>query len=57
MKVLIINGFDFAVTHFENNHKGVKVISIINDLESFKPDGSDEYEEWDLSVVEIKGGC
>ena len=54
MKVLKISGGDFAVIHFEEEHSGVAVSSIIDNLQDYSVENSDnEDAEWELSVFEV----
>ena len=57
MKILIIDGFDYSVTHFKTRFTGTKVIDIINDLKTYcvQYDGQYDEEDWLLEVKEIKG--
>ena len=50
-KVLLISEGDYAHSSFSNKYSGTKVIDIINNIEDYKPDGSDEYEYWELKVL------
>lgn len=50
MRVLkVSSGDDYAAIEFENNHGGVSVLDIINNLSNYEaPD-----EEWELGVFEV----
>jgi len=56
MKLLIIDGYDYAVINFENKYKGTKVIDIINDLNTYKLTDEEfetEDELWEVYVKEV----
>lgn len=54
MKVLKISGGDFAVLHFQEEYSGVAVSSIIDNVEDYSVENSDnEDAEWELSVFEL----
>lgn len=49
MKVLKVGGEDYSAIEFENQHGGVLVSDVINNLEDYQsPDG-----EWELNVFEV----
>jgi len=56
VKVLKVYDGDFAVIHFENEHGGISVDEIIENPAKFLPtEENDEYEQWNLKVLEFEG--
>lgn len=54
MKVLRIGGDDYGALSFSQEHSGVLVQDIINDLDKYEPSEDDD-QYWELSVHEFKG--
>lgn len=57
MKVLHVHGDgDYAAVHFETEHGGKSVDEIIANPDKFLPtEENDEYEQWNLEVLEFEG--
>lgn len=57
MKVLKVNSDgDYGAVHFENQHGGKSVDEIIANPDKFLPtEEDDEYEQWNLEVLEFEG--
>lgn len=57
MKVLKVSSDgDFGAVHFINEHGGKSVDEIIENIDKFLPtDDNDEYEQWNLEVLEFEG--
>jgi len=57
MKVLEIRGDgDFSALHFLNHHGGTSVDEIIANPDKFLPsEENNEYEQWNLNVLEFEG--
>jgi hypothetical protein len=57
MKVLKVDGDDdFGALSFENKHGGLSVDLVIANPDNYLPtEEDDEYEQWNLEVLEFEG--
>ncbi len=51
MRILTIDGEDYAVLNFEGKHGNVNATEVMNNLSKYES----EDEEWELSVTEVDG--
>lgn len=55
-KILFVTGGDFSANSFEQKFGGTQVKTIIENIQNYQTDDSDEDEPlWDLSVLEFDG--